>query len=49
MLDVEIGGIAEAFANLTERVAIDPHAKATLTLGLTKHLPSVGPLHQCTY
>lgn len=32
MLEVEIGGVAEAFANLTERGAVDPVVKATLTL-----------------
>jgi hypoxia up-regulated 1 len=32
MLEVEIGGVAKAFANLTERGAVDPVAKATLTL-----------------
>ena len=32
MLEVEIGGVAEAFANLTERGAVDLVVKATLTL-----------------
>jgi hypoxia up-regulated 1 len=32
MLEVEIGGVAEALANLTERGAVDPVVKATLTL-----------------
>jgi hypoxia up-regulated 1 len=32
MLEVEIGGVAEVFANLIERGAVDPVVKATLTL-----------------
>lgn len=32
MLEVEITGVAEAIANLTERGAIDPVVKATITL-----------------
>jgi hypoxia up-regulated 1 len=32
MLEVEIGSVAEAFANLTERGAVDPVVKATLAL-----------------
>ena len=32
MLEVEIGDVAEAIANLTERGAVDPVVKATLTL-----------------
>jgi hypoxia up-regulated 1 len=32
MLEVEITGIPEAFANLTEGGAIDPVVKATVTL-----------------
>lgn len=31
MLEFEIGGVAEDFAYLTERGALDPVAKATLT------------------
>jgi len=32
MLEVEIGDVAEAIANMTERGAVDPVVKATLTL-----------------
>jgi hypoxia up-regulated 1 len=32
MLEVEITGVAEALANLTERGAIDPVVKATVSL-----------------
>ncbi|KAF9562890.1 actin-like ATPase domain-containing protein [Agrocybe pediades] len=32
MLEVELGGVTEAIANLTERGAVDPVVKATLTL-----------------
>ena len=39
MLEVEIGGIAEAVANLTERGAVHPVAKATLTLLDSRFVP----------
>lgn len=32
MLEVELGNVTEAIANLTERGAVDPVVKATLTL-----------------
>lgn len=32
MLEVELTGVSEALANLTERGAIDPVVKATVTL-----------------
>lgn len=32
MMEVELGNVTEAIANLTERGAIDPVVKATLTL-----------------
>ena len=32
MMEVEFGGVTEAIANLTERGAVDPVVKATLTL-----------------
>jgi len=32
MLEVEIGSVARALADLTERGAVDPVVKATLTL-----------------
>lgn len=32
MMEVELTGVAEALANLTERGAVDPVVKATITL-----------------